>query len=66
MCTCFCVYTNTHLRLQLAGAGLGQIVPLEDVGKLSADEITRQLEQIRKAEALQVSVTQVGGLRLRF
>jgi hypothetical protein len=39
---------------------------LEDVGKLSADEITRQLEQIRKAEALQVSVTQVGGLRLRF
>ncbi|KAF5842517.1 hypothetical protein DUNSADRAFT_6761, partial [Dunaliella salina] len=30
----------------------------EDVTKLSAEEITRQLDQIRKAEALQISVTQ--------
>lgn len=31
----------------------------EDVSKLSTEEITRQLDQIRKAEALQISVTQV-------
>jgi len=31
----------------------------EDVTKLSAEEIQRQLDQIRKAEALQISVTQV-------
>jgi len=43
-----------------AGRQAGAAGPQEeDLSKLGVEEINRQLEQIRKAEALQISVTQV-------